>query len=169
MPLIQNLVATTISPASIRLNWTCPKRDRSKTVSVLRSEELGAFIEIASIKYGLNTFTSIGLKSNTKYSYKLMLNSNYSNVASAITQDVQLNAPTNLTASALSTSAIQLNWTNNNGNVESSVGIERSLSNAGPFTQIATVVKVSGVVPTSYQNTGLAANTQYFYRIRALA
>ena len=71
------------------------------------------------------------------------------------------NAPTNLSASAVSCSQINLSWTDNSNN-ETGFKIERK-TGSGSWSQIATV----GANTTSYQNTGLAQNTTYYYRVRA--
>jgi hypothetical protein len=70
-------------------------------------------------------------------------------------------APSNLTATAVSSSQINLTW-QDHANNESGFLIERS-PDGTTFTQIATV----GTNVTSYTDTGLDANTQYFYRVRA--
>jgi Domain of unknown function (DUF1929)/Fibronectin type III domain len=70
-------------------------------------------------------------------------------------------APTNLSASAASSSQINLSWTDN-ASSESGFRIERSLDGTS-FTEIATV----GANVTTYANTGLSASTQYWYRVRA--
>jgi hypothetical protein len=70
-------------------------------------------------------------------------------------------APTNLTASAVSTSQINLAWTDN-ASSESGFRIERS-ANGTSFTEINTV----GGNVTTYADTGLNPSTQYWYRVRA--
>jgi len=70
-------------------------------------------------------------------------------------------APTGLTATAVSSSQINLVWTDNSS-LEDGFKIERSL-NGGSWTQIATV----GRNVTGFASTGLAANKTYSYRIRA--
>jgi hypothetical protein len=70
-------------------------------------------------------------------------------------------APSNLTATAVSSSRIDLSWTDNSNN-ETRFEIERSTDNAS-FTKIAEV----GANVTSYSNTGLSRNTTYYYRVRA--
>lgn len=72
------------------------------------------------------------------------------------------NAPTNLTATADSYSQVFLSWIDNSGK-ETGFKIERSLSVSGPFAQIASV----GANVTTYTNSGLAANTAYYYRVLA--
>ena len=69
--------------------------------------------------------------------------------------------PTLLSATAVSASQINLAWTDNSSN-EQGFKIERSTDNLN-FSQIATV----GAGVATYQNTGLAASTTYYYRVRA--
>jgi serine protease AprX len=72
-------------------------------------------------------------------------------------------APSNLTATAVSTSQINLSWADNSGN-ESGFRIERCKgTNCSNFAEIATV----GVDATTFSNTGLTKNTTYRYRVRA--
>ena len=72
-------------------------------------------------------------------------------------------APTGLAATAVSSSQINLTWTDSD-NTEQGFKIERC-TGAGctDFAQIATV----GANVTSYSNTGLTASTSYSYRVRA--
>jgi hypothetical protein len=71
------------------------------------------------------------------------------------------NPPVNLTATAASMSQINLSWTDNASN-ESGFRIERS-PDGNIFTEIATV----GADVAGYADTGLAAATTYYYRVRA--
>lgn len=71
-------------------------------------------------------------------------------------------APSNLTAAAQSTSAIQLNWQDNAAD-ETAFHIGRSPNGTSGWTEIGTV----GANQTSYQNTNLACATTYYYRVRA--
>ncbi|TML58871.1 MAG: hypothetical protein E6G17_11945, partial [Actinobacteria bacterium] len=73
-----------------------------------------------------------------------------------------LKAPTSLTASARSSSEVDLSWHDTNSQ-ENGYLIERSLASTSGFAQIATV-------PTnvhSYKDLGLAQSTTYYYRLRA--
>jgi hypothetical protein len=73
------------------------------------------------------------------------------------------NAPSNLTATPVSASQINLSWTDNSGN-EAGFLIERCTgNNCTNFAQIASV----GAGATSYPNTGLSSGTFYRYRVRA--
>lgn len=71
------------------------------------------------------------------------------------------NAPSGLTATAVSTSQIDLAWTDNSTD-EDGFRIERGADGI-TFTEIATV----GTNVTNYSNGGLAAGTTYHYRVRA--
>lgn len=71
-------------------------------------------------------------------------------------------AVSNLTATTVSLSQIDLSWTDNSDN-EDSFKIERKTGTGGTFTQIDTV---SANVIT-YSDTGLTDGTTYYYRVRA--
>ena len=71
-------------------------------------------------------------------------------------------APTGLSATAGSTTQINLAWQDPNGN-ETETRIERKTGSGGTFGQIATV----GANITSYLDTGLSPDTTYVYRLRA--
>src|SRR5256884_79085 len=70
-----------------------------------------------------------------------------------------LPAPTGLTTSTASTSQINLSWTASSG--ATSYNVLRSTTSGGPYTSIA-----SGVITTSYTNTGLSAGTTYYYVVQ---
>jgi transcriptional regulator CtsR len=71
------------------------------------------------------------------------------------------NAPSNLIATPISSSQINLTWQDNSGD-ETGFKIERK-TGSGFYSQIATV----GAGVTSYSNTFLNAGTTYYYRVRA--
>ena len=83
------------------------------------------------------------------------------NAVSAV-NNIPSTAPSNLSATAVSTSQINLSWADNTTN-ETGFRIERSGSSGGPYAQIATV----GTNVTTYSNTGLSAGTIYYYRVKA--
>lgn len=70
--------------------------------------------------------------------------------------------PSNLTAQAVFPSQINLTWQDNSNN-ENGFKIERKTGATGTYSQIATV----SANVSSYSNTGLTANTTYYYRVRA--
>src|SRR5690606_19008201 len=76
--------------------------------------------------------------------------------------DVPPSAPTSLTASVVSSSQVHLAWGAAGGTVEE-YRIERSTGTTSTWTQLASI---SAAILT-YESTGLAAATQYLYRVRA--
>ncbi|HEU5154820.1 MAG TPA: Ig-like domain-containing protein, partial [Gemmatimonadales bacterium] len=79
-----------------------------------------------------------------------------------------MEAPTGVTATAVSTGEIDLSWTDSNVKLvqqtETGFSIERSLSGTSGFAQIATTSKNT----LTYRNIGLASSTTYYYRVRIL-
>ena len=71
------------------------------------------------------------------------------------------NAPSGLTATAISYSQINLSWTDNSSD-ESGFRVESSTDNVN-FTQFISV----GANVTTASNTGLSPSTTYYYRVRA--
>ena len=70
-------------------------------------------------------------------------------------------APSSLSSSVISSSQINLSWTDNSSD-EDGFKIERSVQ-GGAFSQIDVVSSNA----TTYNNTGLSASTQYAYKVRA--
>lgn len=71
-------------------------------------------------------------------------------------------APTSLAATAASQTQINLTWTDN-ASGETGFKIERSPDGSTGWTQIGT----ASANATSYNDTGLTANTTYYYTVRA--
>src|SRR5690606_40295597 len=72
-------------------------------------------------------------------------------------------ATSKLAATGVSTSQIDLTWQNNSNN-ETGFVIERASSSDGPFSFVGAVA----ANVTSFENTGLNANTRYYYKVRAI-
>ena len=150
------------SAGQINLSWTDNSTNETG-FSIERKTGTGSFAEIATVGADVTTYSNTGLAEQTTYTYRVSSynaagNSAYSNEASATTA---LNAPAGLTATAASSSQINLVWTDNSG-AETGFRIERK-TGAGSFAEIATV----GANATTYSNTGLAGQTTYTYRVRS--
>ena len=169
-----NLTATVVSSSRIDLAWSAATDNVGVTgYLVERCQDAGcaSFSQIAATTTG-TSFVDSGLAAGTSYSYRVRAidaatnQGDVSNTASATTFAPDLEAPgapSNLTASAASSSQIDLAWAGAADNVGVTVyAIERcqGVGCAG-FAQIATS---SG---TTFSNTGLAASTPYSYRVRA--
>lgn len=159
------LSAMAVSSLQINLAW----KDKSSNEDGFRIERkqgaLGTYAEIATVGANVTSYAnSTGLSVNSKYFYRVRAynalgNSIYSNEAGATTL---LSTPTNLVATPISSSQINLTWTDHTA-TESGFKIERKTGAAGTYAEIVTV----GANVMAYSNTGLAAGTQYFYRVRA--
>ncbi len=119
--------------------------------------------------------TDTGLKASTAYYYRVKArnaygDSAYTNNASATTpsgggggsSNVPA-APSGLSGTALSSSEIELSWTDNSGN-EDGFSIERSVKIQGQTT-VANFTVGSGT--ESFNDSGLQANTSYKYAVKA--
>ena len=70
-------------------------------------------------------------------------------------------APSGLTATVVSSSEIDLAWTNNSGS-GTTIQVQRATNSA--FTQNVSLVMTTAANATSCASTGLTANTTYYYR-----
>lgn len=113
------------------------------------------------------SYVNAGLTVGTKYYYRIAavdstgFESVKSFATSATTQSIP-SAPSGLTAAAVSYSKVNLSWTDNSNN-EDGFKIERKTGSGGTYAQLATV----GSNVKTYQDTGLTALTQYYYRVSA--
>ena len=164
-----SLSATTISASQINLAWT-DNADNEDGFKIERKTGAGGtYAEVGSVNAGVTSFANTGLAASTEYFYRVRAfngsgNSSYSNEANATTQSAPAppNAPSGLTATAISASQINLAWTDNASN-EDGFKIERKTGAGGTYAEVGSV----GANVTSFSNTGLAASTQYFYRVFA--
>jgi hypothetical protein len=160
-----NLAAAAASSTQINLAWTDNSTNETgfKVERALSSAGPWTYIgSTASTGYGAS-----GLAASTLYYFRVQAynsygNSAYSNTAWATTQGTTSvpSAPSSLTASAASSSQINLAWADTSSN-ETGFKIERSTATAS-WAQIATVGNV-----TSYASTALVASTAYSYRVRS--
>jgi hypothetical protein len=132
------------------------------------------FTTLTQTGAGATTFSDTGLTAGATYSYRVLAfntaggNSDYSNTAEATTSTATPPpapiAPSNLTATAASSSQIDLGWTDNSSD-ETGFEIERCQgSGCADFVKI--LQTAAGV--QSYSDTGRTPNTTYQYRVRAV-
>jgi fibronectin type 3 domain-containing protein len=155
------LTATTASTSQINLSWTASTGATS--YNVLNSTTSGGPYTTVATGVATTSYSNTGLIAGTTYYYVVQAvssggTSGNSSQASAITISA---APTGLSATATSSSQINLSWTGSTGAASYSVG--RSTTSGGPYTTIAT-----GIATTSYSNTGLTASTTYYYVVEAV-
>ena len=172
-----NLSATAISASQINLSWTASTDNVGVTGYRLeRCQDAGCsnFAQIATPAG--TTFNDTGLQASTPYSYRVRAvdaaanPSPYSNTASAMTptppppDTTPPTAPTNLSATAVASSQINLSWTASTDNVGvTGYRVERCQgSGCSGFAQIATPAG------TTFSDTTAQASTSYSYRVRAV-
>ncbi len=164
-----NLVATVISTSQINLTWTDNSNNESGFIVERALVSTGPWTQVGTTSANITSWANAGLSAATTYYYRVKAynsvgSSSYTNIASATTQSTLAPAaPSNLLATAPSSSQINLSWSDNSSN-ETGFKIERCQgSGCSSFVQITTVAGNS----TSYQNTGLSSSTSYSYRVRA--
>jgi titin len=162
------LSATSVSTSQINLSWNDNSNNESGFKVERATSSGGPFSQIATRGANSTSYSNTGLSSSTTYYYRVRAynssgNSGYSNTGSATTQSGGSvpNAPTNLTATAVSSSQINLTWQDNAGN-ENGFHVWRYHSSVG-WSQIDIV----GANTTNYPDSGLSPATSYSYAVRA--
>jgi YVTN family beta-propeller protein len=163
--------ATAVSGSQINVSWGAATDNVGVTgYEVERCQGAGcsSFALVATVSG--TSYGDAGLTPATSYSYRVRAfdaannKSSYSATGSTMTPDtVAPTAPGGLTASAISSSQINLSWSAATDNVGVTNYLIERCQGAGcsSFAQIATSTT------TSYSNTGLTAATSYSYRVRA--
>ena len=141
------LTATASSSTSIDLNWVDNFSDESGfRIERSSTSTSGGFTEIGVVDPNVQSYSDPGRSAGKTYWYRVTAfnaggDEGSSNVASATTPGAQAGdvptSPTGLVATAISSSAIELNWTDTSNN-EDGFRIERSsTSKSTGFTAIA--------------------------------
>ena len=162
-----NLTATLVGVLQVNLTW----QDNAWSeygYTVQRSSNGGStWSTIGTTTWDVTAFTDWYAAANTNYTYRVLaFNDGSTTPASNNATVTTLSAnhpmpPSDLSATGVSTSQINLSWTDNSTN-ETGFLIERSADGA-TWTQVGTAAANA----TSYQATGLAAATTYYFRVRA--
>jgi fibronectin type 3 domain-containing protein len=113
------------------------------------------------------SYTDTDLQPNASYIYTVVAfdgAGNHSSPSNSIsfTTAFPPAPPSNLSATAISPSQINLSWTDNSSD-ETGFKIERKTGAGGTWSQVTTV----GANVTSYPDTGLSSATTYYYRVRS--
>lgn len=168
------LRAMVLSANRIQLSWQDNSADEVGFYIERSSDGGASYPQTQVVNVNVTTYIVSSLSPETTYHFRIRAfngdrHSVYSNVVSATTMAEMTtpppvsvpSAPSALAATAVSTTQINLSWTDNSHN-ETGFYIERA-TGAGSFSQIAQV----GANVTSYSNTGLSSSTAYSYRIRS--
>jgi cysteine-rich repeat protein len=163
----QNPTSATVSSSAIRIAWTDVSQNETGFRITYRKGATGTWSQ-QDIAANLTEHTITGLDPNTTYSFLVQAFNNigvsYSDTqVTATTFDVPPQAPTALSAAALSRTQIRLTWTDNSPN-NTHFSIERKTGAAGTWTEVRT----AGANDNNLTDAGLTVNTTYYYRIKAV-
>ncbi len=168
-----NLVAAAQSSSSIALNWGA-STDNAGGSGLAAYRILRGGVQVAQVAAGTRSYTDTGLAASTLYSYAVRAvdvagnASANSNTATATTNASSAgdttapSVPTNLIASAASSTSVHLNWLASTDNTGGSGLATYRVFRAG--VQVAQVP--AGTL--FYTDIGLSANTLYTYTVRAV-
>lgn len=161
-----SLTASSASQSQINLAWTNVAGETGYAIEY--SMNGTTWSQLTTTAADVTSFQDAGLSASTTYDFRVRAYngsgySGYSPMAVGTTQAAQVlppSAPASLNATAASSSQINLSWTNVAN--ETGYRIERS-SDGVNWGQIYTTL----ADVTTFQDTGLAAGTKYYYRVSA--
>jgi M6 family metalloprotease-like protein len=163
-----DLTATAVSQTRIDLAWTDNSSNEDGFKIERSPDGSTGWSQVASVSAGVITYSDTGLTCGTTYYYRVAAYnasgaSGYSSPASAVTPACpQFLAPSDLTATAVSQTGIELTWTDNTGD-EAGFRVERSPDGAGGWAEVGSV----GANVTVFTDSGLSGGATYYYRVRA--
>jgi hypothetical protein len=157
------LTASIVSSTQVNLAWT-DNSDNEFAFAIWRQTGTGSFTRVGVVPPNTTSFTDAGLTPGTTYTYEVRATNNigasgWSNQATVAL--VPPAAPTRLTVSGVSASAVNLTWTDNSYN-ETAFAIWRQ-SGGSAFVRVGVVAPNT----TRFTDTGLTPNTTYTYEVRA--
>ena len=168
-----SLSASAAGSDRIDLSWSDNASDET-AYRVDRSLDGSSWAQLASLGANISGYGDTGLNADTLYYYRVRAensagNSAWSNTASART-DVTAPppppptppaAPSSLSAAAAGSDRINISWSDNASD-ETGFRVDRSL-NGSTWAQRASL----SANATGFNDTGLNADTRYYYRVRA--
>jgi fibronectin type 3 domain-containing protein len=153
--------ASVISTTQINVSWNDVSGETGYRIE--RSTGGGVWVQVGTAGANVKTFSDTGLSSGTTYSYRVFATNvgGSSPPSNTVTAKTRLDAPGGFTATAVSSTQINLAWSDVNG--ETGYRIDRSTNGGSTWTTIANV----GANVTTFSNTGLSTSTAYAYRLFA--
>ncbi|MCX6106354.1 MAG: fibronectin type III domain-containing protein [Proteobacteria bacterium] len=161
------LTAAAASGTQINLSWTDNSPDETSFTIDRSPNGSAGWTTITTTAANVVSYSDTGLANATIYYYRVYAvnssgASDYTTTANATTL-APPNAPSGLSATAASSTQINLSWTDNSSN-ETGFKIDRSANGSTGWITITTTA--ANVV--SYSNGSLASSTTYYYRVYAV-
>ena len=170
-----NLMAAVVSETQIDLSWDAPSEDGGSTITGYDLEYsvdgsipwMDLTTSATTIAFSDNT----GLTAGSTRHYRVAAINNvgtgeYSTTTDATTATATPGTPTNLTATAVSDTQIDLSWdapSQDGGSAITDYDLEYSEDGNEPWTDLTT-----SVTTTSFDDTGLTAGSTRHYRVAAI-
>ena len=165
IPPPSDLDGNAVTGRQVDLTWTDNSGALETGFQVWRRQGTAAFARIATLGANVTTYSDPTTKPGQTYEYEVFAAygaglSAASNVKSITTPPIP--APTDLNGVAVSSTRVDLSWTDNSGAVEAGFQVWRRLGTAA-FARIATV----GANVTTYSDLTAKAGKTYDYEVRA--
>lgn len=164
-PTISAQSATNLTGSTAQINWTTNEAATSRVEYGLTTS-YGSSTTLDPALVTAHSVALSGLAPNTTYNYRVRsidaagnerIGTNGTFATAAVADTTPPSAPTGLTATAVSSTQINLSWTASTDNVAvTGYQIFRAGSQIGTSTT------------TTFNNTGLSPNTTYSYTVRAV-
>jgi uncharacterized protein (TIGR03437 family) len=165
LPPAPSLQGTALSSSQIHLTWTTTATG-IVLFSLERRTTTGVYSQISQPSATSTSFDDSGLTGSTTYLYRMRVQtgagfSPYSNEVTVTTLQALPAAPTNLQATAVSSSQINLTWTNNAPDA-TAIRVESQAAGSTSFTDIGAAPSLTSTSIINFQ-----PNTTYSFRVRA--
>jgi hypothetical protein len=167
-----SVAASAASSSQINVTWTGNSSNSNiagYTVAYATNSSFSGAVYHYVNGSGATSYSATGLYAGTTYYLKVKAegtsntyDSAFTSAVTATTSSSAPNPPSGLSATTISSSQINLAWTDNSSD---ETGFEIKRATDSGFTQ--NVVWIGGIQGTSYSNTGLSPSTTYYYKVRA--
>jgi FtsP/CotA-like multicopper oxidase with cupredoxin domain len=163
-----NLTAAAQAGPQVNLTW----RDNSNNETgfvIERSIDSASYTVVGTVAADTTSYVDTSVAAGNSYVYRVKavngdVSSPYSNIVSVTIPSLTVPArPTNLSVANVSQTSLTVRWQDNSSN-EASFTIQRATNNS--FSKNLVTITVGADV-TTYADSGLTANTTYYYRVRA--
>ena len=160
------LSATAVTSDRIHLAWTDTSSNEDG-FNIEQSVDGGQFVQVRTVTAGVTVVDVLNLSPSRTYSYRVSAfnaagSSAPSQIATAVTPQAPLGAPTALTVVVVSKSALRLSW-QDNSSAESGFRIERSTNN-----KTYSVVTTTSPGATTFVDSALRSGQTYYYKVSAI-